>query len=101
VVAAGEKGWAAGGGPAVLEATLEAQKALYAADRMPAYSLAQTCALLGRKAEALAYLHAAVENHEMSLVGLRVDPSLVGLRGDAGFAEIAARVGLPARKAEK
>jgi Tfp pilus assembly protein PilF len=97
VVAAGEKGWSGGGARGLLVATLEAQKTLCAADRMPVYYLAQTSALLGRKAEALAYLHASVDKHEMWLVGMQVDPSFAGLRGQAGFASIAARVGLPAR----
>jgi tetratricopeptide (TPR) repeat protein len=98
VVAAGEKGWADGGARGLLEATLEAQKALYSEDRLPAYSVATTSALLGRKAEALEYLHAALDKHEMQLVALAVDPGFAGLHGAAGFADIMARVGLPAVK---
>jgi Tfp pilus assembly protein PilF len=94
VIAAGEKGWADGGAHGLLEATLEMQKGLCAADRMPAYSVAQTCALLGRKGEALEYLRAALEKREMRLVGLAIDPYFAGLRGEPGFADIMARVGL-------
>ena len=96
--AAAEKGWADGGARGLLEATFEAQKALCSEDRLPAYSVAQTSTLLGRKAEALAYLHAALDKHEMQLVALAVDPSFAGLHGEAGFADIVARVGLPAVK---
>jgi tetratricopeptide (TPR) repeat protein len=94
-VAAGEKGLAAGGARGLLEATLEGQKALYEADRLPAYSVAHTAALLGRKPEALHYLHAALEKHEMYLVALGVDPFFAGLHGEPGFADVLARVGLP------
>ncbi len=96
--AAAEKGWADGGARGLLEATFEAQKALCSEDRLPAYSVAQTSTLLGRKAEALAYLHAALDKHEMQLVALAVDRSFAGLHGEAGFADIVARVGLPAVK---
>jgi tetratricopeptide (TPR) repeat protein len=94
VIAAGEKGWTAGGGRGLLEATLQEQKALCSADRLPAYSVAQTAALLGRKAEALEYLHAALDKHEMLLVGLAIDPLFAGLRDEPRFREIVARVGL-------
>src|ERR1022692_4720284 len=96
--AAAEKGWADGGARGLLEATFEAQKALCSEDRLPAYSVAQTSTLLGRKAEALAYLHAALDKHEMLLVALAVDPSFAGLHGEAGFAGIVARVGMPGVK---
>ena len=70
--AAAEKGWADSGARGLLEATFEAQKALCSEDRLPAYSVAQISTLLGRKAEALAYLHAALDKHEMQLVALAV-----------------------------
>jgi len=98
VVAAGEKGLADGGGNGLLQATLQAQKSLYLADRLPAYSVARTAALLGRKPEALEYLHAALDKHDMTLVALAVDPFFACLHGEARFAELEARVGLPAPK---
>jgi Tfp pilus assembly protein PilF len=94
VIAAGEQGWTAGGGRGLLEATLQEQKTLCSADRLPAYSVAQIAALLGRKAEALEYLHAALDKHEMLLVGLAIDPLFAGLRDEPRFREIVARVGL-------
>src|ERR1039458_9065633 len=66
VEAAAAPGWAEGGARGLLEATFEAQKALWSEDRLPASTL------LGRKAEALAYLHAALDKHEMQLVALAV-----------------------------
>jgi Tfp pilus assembly protein PilF len=98
VVAAGEKGLAEGGGAGLLQATLEAQKQLWSQERLPSYAVAQTCALLGKKAEALAYLRAAVEKHEMLLVGVAADPAFAGLRQEPGFTETLARVGLPTVK---
>jgi tetratricopeptide (TPR) repeat protein len=98
VVAAAEKGFADGGAAGLLEATLQAQKELWSAERLPSYTVAQTCALLGRKTEALAYLRAGVEKHEMLMVAVSVNPAFAALHAEPAFAETVARVGLPAVK---
>ena len=59
------------------------------------YSIAGVFAALGEPDKAFAALDRAYEQHDLQLVSLRVDPTLDDLRGDARFAEIVRRVGLP------
>ena len=47
---------------------------------------------LGRKAEAVAALAQAVDDHSTAMVYARVDPSLDGLREDAGFEGLVGRI---------
>ncbi len=93
VIAAGERGLAEGGGQGMLAATLQTQKALYSADRLQAYTVARTAAVMGRNAEALAYLQAALAKHEMMLVALAADPFFSNLHADPHYADLIARIG--------
>ena len=56
VVAAGDKGFAEGGGRGMLESILAVERQFYTKDQLPAYALARTYGRLGRKAETLTYL---------------------------------------------
>lgn len=93
VAAAAERGYAAGGAPAMFEAMLERQRALYAARREHAFTLAGTYALAGRRADAMAMLNAAVRDRDPYLVGVRVDSRLASLHGAPDFQRLARSVG--------
>jgi hypothetical protein len=45
--------------------------------------------------EAFEWLNQAYDAHDMQMVSLKVNPTLDGLRGDARFADLVRRVGLP------
>jgi tetratricopeptide (TPR) repeat protein len=90
VVSAAESGYAAGGVPAMWQATLDAQLRLHAAGAMSSFALAQTYARLGRNQQALEYLHQAYDQHDDHFVFIGVDPALVGLRGDPAFNDLLA-----------
>jgi tetratricopeptide (TPR) repeat protein len=88
IVAAGDKGFAAGGGQAMLESILAVERQFYAKDRLPAYALARTYGRLGQKGEALSYLRASLERAEPALVSLRVDEAIDCVRDDPAYQEI-------------
>ena len=95
IVAAGEKGLARAGARGMWSDMLKVQQALYADGREPAYDMARTCALLGRKNDALKNLQNSYEKRETDLLKLRIDPTLGGLRDEPRFREIVAQIGLP------
>jgi Tfp pilus assembly protein PilF len=95
IVAAGEKGLARDGAQGMWSDTLKEQQRLHADGKESAFNVARTCALLGRKQEALDNLQSAYQQHEPELVSMRVDVALARLHDEPRFREILARVGLP------
>jgi len=95
IITAGEKGFAASGGPGMLRAMLNVQRELYAKGGFDAYELASTYCLLGDKQQALNLLQTAVEKHEERDIALRVDQNLRSLHDDPSFRKLLAQVGLP------
>ena len=91
IVDAGDEGFAAGGGRAMLDSILGVERRLYANGQLPAYALAQTCCSLGRKAEALVYLRTSLERMEPAMVALRVDSAINCVRGDPAYKDIVRR----------
>jgi hypothetical protein len=69
------------------------QKEMFERGLGPAYDLAATCALLGKKAEALQYLQAAYEKREVGFLYLSRNQNFNILGGDPIYKEITGRVG--------
>jgi tetratricopeptide (TPR) repeat protein len=90
IVRAAESGYAAGGVPAMWQATLDEQIKLRREGALPSFSLAETYARLGKNREALEYLHQAYNQHDDHFVFIGTDPALVGLRGDPAFNDLLA-----------
>ncbi len=57
------------------------------------YYVAQICALLGNKQEALQYLKIALDRHDESLIGFDGDLTLSRLHDDPAFRDLVARIG--------
>ena len=93
VANAAERGFAGGGLKGMRESMLSVQKEMYERALGPAYDLAATCALLGKKAEALRYLQAAYEKREVGLLYLSRNQNFNILRDDPIYKEITERVG--------
>jgi tetratricopeptide (TPR) repeat protein len=93
VADAAERGFAAGGLDGMRERMLPVQKELFDRGLGPAYDLAATCALLGKKQEAMRYLQAAYEKRETGLLYLSRDPDFNILHDDLVYKEITERVG--------
>ena len=95
LVEAEEKGLARDGTRGFLEGMLSAEKNLYAKEKMPAYALAQTEALLGHTEEALRYLRISRERREPFIAGLGRDAALQSLHDDPAFQQLVAEVAFP------
>lgn len=93
IVDAAARGYAAGGAPAMFEAMLERQRALYAAGREHAFTLAATYAMAGKHGEAMRALGLAVRDRDPYLVGLRIDTRLASLRGSPDFQNLVVSAG--------
>lgn len=91
-----EKGFARGGWRAMLESILAIQKRLAKESRYASFNVAETCALLGRKNDALNYLKNAYSKRELNLVTLPIDPALVSLRKEPDYRRLLTQLGLDA-----
>ena len=90
---AAERGFTAGGLDGMRQQMLPVQKEMVDRDLGSAYDLAATCALLGKKEEALRYLQAAYEKRETGLLFLSRDPAFNILHDDLVYKEVTERVG--------
>lgn len=88
LAAAGAKGFSLGGRTGMLRGELAARLASRAKGKGDAYWPAQDYALLGDRAEALAYLAIAVSRREPETVAMKIDPALDSLRHDPAFARL-------------
>lgn len=93
VETAAERGYAAGGAPAMFRAMLARQRQLFAAGRLSAYALATTYASMGDRAAAMDALALAARNRDPDLVGLRVDMHFQSFRDLPEFRRMAQSVG--------
>jgi len=89
------KAFAAGGRKPMLEAMRREQKKLYEQGQFSPYQLAETCALLGNKKEALDYLRAAYDRREDGVGQMGVNLRFRILHDDPGFQDLLAKVGVP------
>ncbi len=95
ITKAAEEGFAAGGSQAMLENMLAVQKKYYAQGLVSPIAVAQTCALLGDKEQALQYLKAAYDRHDELLVSVGAYPALDGLRDEPDYRDLLARMNFP------
>jgi Flp pilus assembly protein TadD len=95
LVKAIEKGFATGGAKELLNTLLQAQMKSYDRGLASAYSLAETCALMGKHQEAIQYLQEDFKKHDPAILAMRVDRSLVSLRDDPAYRDLLARIRLP------
>ncbi len=94
VVSEAEKGFAAGGWPDMLDRLLQAQKKFSGEGRYPAFRVAETSAMLGRKRDALDYLDASFHKREPYMATLPVSPLLVSLHQEPAYRNLLAQLGL-------
>ncbi len=97
LASAGQKGLTLQGHEGMLQSLLAAQLPLYASNKLSAYAVAQTYALLGDKQNALAYLRISLSRQEPEIMGLKINPLLASLRTEPNFAKLLVSVGLRGR----
>jgi uncharacterized protein (TIGR02996 family) len=95
IVEAEKKGFAHSGARGMLQGLLNVQKKLYEEEKLSAYTLAQTSAMLGDKAGALRYLRTSRDRHESAIAILTKDTVLRNLHDEPGYRQLAAEVGFP------
>ena len=89
-----EHSLAEGGAPALLETLRSRRMTRYEQGAAGAYPVAQVEALLGRTQHALTHLEEAFARHEPSVMAMGIDPTLLGLHGEAGYQRLRERLGL-------
>jgi DNA-binding winged helix-turn-helix (wHTH) protein/tetratricopeptide (TPR) repeat protein len=90
-----EKGFVAGGGQGLLEALWLQEKTLYDRGLFSPYNLAQTCAMMGKKQEALQYLKIAYDQHVDGVSEMEAGHVFDKLHDEPAFRRMLADVGLP------
>jgi tetratricopeptide (TPR) repeat protein len=88
VANAAQRGLSQGGEREMLEAMRVAQQHFFDAGQSSGFELARTCALLGRKKEAIASLKGAIANHDYMVLNIATDPDFALLNGDPDFEEL-------------
>ena len=96
IISQAEKGFSAGGWKGMLQSRLALQRKLAAQQRYPAFGLAETSALLGRKDDALKYLDASYRQREIGIVTLPADPVFASLREQPDYRRLLEQLGLDA-----
>lgn len=93
VANAAEQGFAAGGVSGMRERMIPVQKEMFERGLGPAFDLATSYALLGKKEDALFYLKAAYDKREIGLLYLSRNPDFISLHDELVYKEITKRVG--------
>ena len=79
----------------MLGSMLQVEKSYYAQELISPFVVAQTCALLGNKDQALHYLKAAYDQHDELLLSVKNYPALNSLRDQPAYRDLLARLNLP------
>lgn len=95
IAQAAEQGLKAGGERGMLTNTLKVEQKLYEQRQVSPYLLAVTSAQLGRQQDALHYLLASYQEHDPTLLGLRVSRTLDSLHNDPAYRKLLAEIGFP------
>ena len=74
---------------------LEILEVLTSRDGVSAYSLAELYAALGNADQAIRCLASSIENRDLQLVSMKVDPNFVSLHDAPRFQDLLRRIGLP------
>jgi len=96
VVDAAEKGYASGGAHVMFENILREQKRFLAQNgKISSYTLAQTCARAGDRAQAISYLKTAFETRDEFIPEIRIDHAFDSMRDDPVIQQMVGQLGLP------
>lgn len=92
---AAEQGLKAGGEQGMLTNTLKVEQKLYQQRQVSPFFLAVTSAQLGRQQDALRYLQAAYQEHDPTLLAIRVSQPLDSLRSEPVYRKLLFEIGFP------
>lgn len=95
IATAAEAGFRAGGQEEMLKRMFAEQQRQYAQDSEPAFKLALTAAMLGENGTALNFLEQSILRRETDILGIRLEPALLGLHGNERYNALVAEAGFP------
>jgi hypothetical protein len=95
ITATAEQGYRSGGVREMVRRTAAEEQKLYDLGKFSPYLLAKAYVLSGERDRAFPLLAKAVDRRESLAMALRIERDLRGLHGDARFAALLAREGLP------
>src|SRR5690606_28666999 len=93
IATAAEAGFRTGGRPEMLARMFAEQRRQHAMDSEPAFKLALTAAMLGEEAAALDFLAQSIKRREPDILGIQLEPALLGLHEDAHYRSLVAEAG--------
>ncbi|MCW5720543.1 MAG: hypothetical protein KIS86_05305 [Devosia sp.] len=93
IATAAEAGLRAGGREEMLKRMFAEQQRQHALDGEPAFKLALTAAMLGDEAAAFEFLEQSIQRREQDILGIRLEPALIGLHGNERYETLVAEAG--------
>lgn len=99
IVAAARAGYAKDRGRGLMNRLYEKQKEYYLQGKLEGTMLAKTCALMGRRQEAIELLQEAYRRHEANVFACLSHPDLLTLKDEPGYAALVKKINFPARPA--
>lgn len=92
---AAQRGFDTSGFEGMLKGVRAIETKYYAEDKLSPYELAEVCARMGDREEALRYLQASLEKHDQDMPSLPTDSAFQSLQGEPQFQAILARARTP------
>ncbi len=95
VAEAAQKAFTTDGAHAMVETLFREEKKLYDRGTFSPYKLAETSAMIGKKAEALQYIKIAYESHSDGVIDIEANFALQSLHNEPAFRQLIDKLGLP------
>ncbi len=96
IISSARTGYARDGGRGLLNSLYAKQKQYYAAGKIIGTMLARTCALMGKRQEALKVLEEAYARHEADMLGCLSNPDLLTLKDEPRYKALIKKINFPA-----
>jgi uncharacterized protein YpiB (UPF0302 family) len=80
----------------VLQSWLDGLKEISKRGYVSPYNIAQMCARLEQKEQAIAWLERAYNERDSKLTYIKIDPAFDAIRSDPRFQQLVQRLGMPA-----
>ena len=95
ILAAARAGFEKDGGRGLMDRLYAKQKEYALQGKVEATMLAKTCALMGRRKEAIDLLETAYRRHEANVLSCLSHPDLLTLKADPGYAALVKKINFP------
>jgi tetratricopeptide (TPR) repeat protein len=100
IIASARAGYAKAGARGLLDGLYTRQKEYYLQGKVEGTMLAKTCALMGRKQEAIELLEKSYSRHETNVFACLSHPDLLTLRDDPRYRALVKKINFPTHQTE-